>query len=221
MQEFCFVGKNITVGRLDWPSESSACNLIRAQQCKTSDSVNEDLGWTQVNSWRQNERRSWARPLWWTFLQHKRKWHKVWVWIIWNVGFVGITKNNIQDHHSNCHNFGKYSAGQCHFEVKQVSGTTFSQVHCVSRFCGSLDRRHHPFYDSDCEGAYLAPRTFTVSGFKNHGNFAGFWYAESFNHLIGKVFTSLQKVSLAVSTYHFLGVSLDRMFAIKSPLAYR
>ena len=36
-----------------------------------------------------------------------------------------------------------------------------------------------------------------------------------------KVFTSLQKVSLAVSTYHFLGVSLDRFFAIKMPMAYR
>ena len=36
-----------------------------------------------------------------------------------------------------------------------------------------------------------------------------------------QVFTSLQKVSLAVSTYHFLGVSLDRFFAIKMPMAYR
>ena len=141
--------------------------------------------------------------------------------VIGNVGFVGITKNDIQGHHSNCHNFGKYSAGQCHFEVKQVSGTTVSQVHRVSRFCGSLDRRHHPFYDSDCERAYLAPRTFPVSGLKNHANLAGFSYVLSFNHLIGKVFTSLQKVSLAVSTYHFLGVSLDRMFAIKSPFGYR
>jgi len=36
-----------------------------------------------------------------------------------------------------------------------------------------------------------------------------------------QVFTSLQKVSLAVSTYHFLGVSFDRFFAIKMPMTYR
>ena len=36
-----------------------------------------------------------------------------------------------------------------------------------------------------------------------------------------QLFTSLQKLSLAVSTNHFLGISLDRMFAIRKPVAYR
>ena len=36
-----------------------------------------------------------------------------------------------------------------------------------------------------------------------------------------QLFTSLQKLSLAVSTNHFLGISWDRMVAIRSPLTYR
>merc|ERR1711962_1207196 len=36
-----------------------------------------------------------------------------------------------------------------------------------------------------------------------------------------KILTGLQKLVLAASTYHFLGINVDRLFAIKRPLAYR
>jgi hypothetical protein len=39
--------------------------------------------------------------------------------------------------------------------------------------------------------------------------------------MVLQMVTSVQKISLAVSTYHFLGIALDRLLAISRPFTYR
>jgi len=42
-----------------------------------------------------------------------------------------------------------------------------------------------------------------------------------FGSTLCQVFTSVQKISLAASFFNFLGISVDRLFAVKKPFAYR
>ena len=42
-----------------------------------------------------------------------------------------------------------------------------------------------------------------------------------FGSTLCQVFTSVQKISLAASFFNFLGISVDRLFAVKRPFAYR
>ena len=42
-----------------------------------------------------------------------------------------------------------------------------------------------------------------------------------FGSSLCQVFTSVQKISLAASFFNFLGISVDRLFAVKRPFAYR
>ena len=42
-----------------------------------------------------------------------------------------------------------------------------------------------------------------------------------FGSTLCQVFTSIQKISLAASFFNFLGISVDRLFAVKRPFVYR